>query len=54
MKPTIARCEENVIHEEEVQAAQATLISGLEATYLSAVFQALSDPTRLQIGRAHV
>lgn len=49
MKPTIARCEENVIHEEEVQAAQATLISGLEATYLSAVFQALSDPTRLRL-----
>jgi len=49
MKPTIARCEENVIHEEEVQAAQASLISGLEATYLSAVFQALSDPTRLRL-----
>ena len=28
MKPTIARCEENVIHEEQVQAAQANLISG--------------------------
>ena len=49
MKPTLARCEENVIHEEQVQAAQANLISGLEATYLSAVFQALSDPTRLRL-----
>ncbi len=49
MNATLARCEENVIHEEQVQAAQASLISGLEATYLSAVFQALSDPTRLRL-----
>ena len=42
MHSTIARCEENVIHEEEVQAAQASLISGLEATYRLRLISALS------------
>lgn len=43
------RCEENIIHEELVRAAQSSLLDGLSATRLAATFQALADPTRLRI-----
>ena len=37
------RCEDNIIHEEDVLAAQQTLVDGLSATRLAR-----------KIGRAHV
>ncbi len=47
--PTLARCEENIIHEDQVRNAQTTLIDGLQATHLANTFQALSDPTRVRL-----
>lgn len=44
-----ARCEETFIHEDQVLAAQASLIDGLTATRLAAAFAALSDPTRVRL-----
>lgn len=46
---TVAACEENIIHLEEVQAASRTLIDSHVAGHLAQIFSALSDPTRLRI-----
>ncbi|HNZ02216.1 MAG TPA: metalloregulator ArsR/SmtB family transcription factor [Anaerolineaceae bacterium] len=43
------RCEDNIIHEEDVLAAQQTLVDGLSATRLARTFQALADPTRIRL-----
>ncbi|GAB4506171.1 MAG: metalloregulator ArsR/SmtB family transcription factor [Anaerolineales bacterium] len=43
------RCEVRIIDAEKVKKISETLISGLEATQLADVFDALSDPTRLRI-----
>jgi ArsR family transcriptional regulator, lead/cadmium/zinc/bismuth-responsive transcriptional repressor len=48
MKNT-ATCEENIIHEEAVLAAQGHLVNGLTATRLAQLFAALSDPTRVRL-----
>jgi ArsR family transcriptional regulator len=42
-------CQETVIHEEHVRAAQERLVDGLTATRLAELFKALSDPTRVRI-----
>jgi ArsR family transcriptional regulator len=42
-------CEDTIIHEDEVQAANRTLIDSLNAARLARVFAALSDPTRLRM-----
>jgi len=43
------RCEVRVIDAEKVKKILENLISGLEATHLADMFEALSDPTRLRI-----
>jgi len=43
------RCEDNRLHEEAIQQAQADLIDGLTATRLAAAFQALADPSRVRL-----
>ena len=43
------RCVVTAIDEEKVRRAQKDLLDGLTASRLSAVFKALSDPTRLRI-----
>lgn len=43
------RCVVTAIDEEKVRRAQNDLLDGLTATRLSAVFKAISDPTRLRI-----
>jgi len=45
----VSRCEIDFIHEDEVHAAQNTLIDGLTATHLARTFQALADPTRVRV-----
>lgn len=42
-------CEENVIHEDLVNAARKNLLDGASAATLAATFQALADPTRLRL-----
>ena len=48
-KPSLARCEADVIHEDLVRAAQPDLLDGLTATRMAQIFQALSDPTRVRL-----
>lgn len=43
------RCEVRVIDAEKVKKISETLVSGLEATQIADVFDALADPTRLRI-----
>ncbi len=43
------RCEVRIIDAEKVKKISETLISGLDATHLADVFDAMSDPTRLRI-----
>ncbi|MDP6793296.1 MAG: ArsR family transcriptional regulator, partial [Anaerolineales bacterium] len=43
------RCAVTTIDTEKVRRAQKDLLDGLTASRLSAVFKALSDPTRLRI-----
>ncbi|MBU0494721.1 MAG: metalloregulator ArsR/SmtB family transcription factor [Chloroflexi bacterium] len=43
------RCEETIIHEDHVRAAQERLVDGLTATHLAELFKALGDPTRVRI-----
>lgn len=43
------RCEETIIHEEHVRAAQERLVSDLTATHLAELFKALGDPTRVRL-----
>lgn len=42
-------CEENIIHPEAVQAAQAGLADAPTAERLAQIFQALSDPSRVRL-----
>lgn len=42
-------CEENVIHPDAVQAAQAGLADAPTAARLAQIFQALSDPSRVRL-----
>jgi ArsR family transcriptional regulator, lead/cadmium/zinc/bismuth-responsive transcriptional repressor len=49
MTDTLSRCEDNIIHIENVRSAQKTLVDGLSAVQLAAAFQALADPTRVRI-----
>ena len=44
-----SRCAETYIHEEQVRAALKHLLDDEEASTLAAMFQALSDPTRIRI-----
>ncbi|HWR64814.1 MAG TPA: metalloregulator ArsR/SmtB family transcription factor [Bellilinea sp.] len=46
---SVAACEENIIHLDEVQTASRTLIDSHVAGHLAQIFSALSDPTRLRI-----
>ena len=43
------RCIETIIDEEKVKQAQQSLLDGLPATHLAAIFKALADPTRVRI-----
>ena len=43
------RCEENFIHEDQVNIAQEHLVDGLTSTHLARTFQALSDPSRVRL-----
>ena len=43
------RCAETIINEHKVSQAQQSLLDGLTATYLAAIFKALADPTRVRI-----
>jgi DNA-binding transcriptional ArsR family regulator len=45
----ISRCQDNIIHIDRVQLAQARLVDGLTATALAAAFAALADPTRVRL-----
>jgi ArsR family transcriptional regulator len=47
--PMTARCQDTIIHEEKVIQAQTQLISGLTATRLAQIYQALSDPSRVRL-----
>jgi ArsR family transcriptional regulator, lead/cadmium/zinc/bismuth-responsive transcriptional repressor len=49
LKSPPVRCEDRLIHREQVLHSQENLIDGLTATYLASTFQALSDPTRIRI-----
>jgi ArsR family transcriptional regulator len=42
-------CAETIIDEEKVKQAQQSLLDGLSATHLAAIFKALADPTRVRI-----
>jgi DNA-binding transcriptional ArsR family regulator len=44
-----AYCEENIIHQEQVQLARADLIDSLAAGDLARTFQALADPSRVRL-----
>jgi len=44
-----SRCEESIVHADQVRRAQQTLIDGLTATNLARTFQALSDPSRVRL-----
>lgn len=45
----LTHCEENIIHEDAVRAAQASLVDARTAADLAQTFQALSDPTRVRL-----
>jgi DNA-binding transcriptional ArsR family regulator len=50
MKTKTAQCcAETVIDENKVTTAQQSLLDGLPATRLAAIFKALADPTRVRI-----
>ena len=48
LKP-VDRCAETIINEDKVRQAEQSLLDGLSATQLAAVFKALADPTRVRI-----
>jgi len=47
--PRSDRCQETVIDEGRVRAAQERLVDGLTATRLAELFKVLGDPTRVRI-----
>jgi ArsR family transcriptional regulator, lead/cadmium/zinc/bismuth-responsive transcriptional repressor len=44
-----AECEINIIHEDRVAQARASMLDEAAATGLAEVFQALADPTRIKL-----
>lgn len=42
-------CAETIIDEDKVRRAEQSLLDGLAATHLAAIFKALADPTRVRI-----
>jgi len=42
-------CEENIIHQDAVEIARASLVDASTAARLSQAFAALADPTRLRL-----
>lgn len=45
----VTHCEENAIHPQAVQIAQAELVDTHTAEHLALAFQALADPTRVRL-----
>jgi ArsR family transcriptional regulator len=48
-RTTAYRCEDNVIHADQVESAFASLVDEEAAARLASTFQALSDPTRVRM-----
>ncbi len=42
-------CEDNIIHQDMVQAARVDLVDGTTASNLAQTFQSLADPTRVRL-----